>query len=447
MMGDYGKEAGSQFGKGVRQAAGWQSKDEILQGIHEQGDYTTPQGVKAVLDKLKAVDYQEYQKAKTAIEDSGVNLAQIENYKASTAASIASQDRAATEFKQQQTIFTQSQDSITKHDDGEKAIRASLSNSDINTPEGKQRHLAVLNSVDPALGNEFVKNNLAIRAAKQQLVNYELTGKQLELELNTATTKISNADIEEENRYRINQINAILTPDRIREKLKSLMPSVDVSVVNTLDAARIAIFNSGLTEGDKKARFANLAEYVQAEAAAYYNKNKWDKDFIKNNAGVAREDTGLNLDTKVNPDTVNPKSKIVTDLESQIETLQKKPSSTLKETVVNNTEVAALVRQKDEAIKALPGRVNVIVDELNQIRGLDTNELSSVEIDALIQQVESLLKDNEADLGDKLRQGRISDKYTGGFTLARGPSATEIAMSVISSLMSAPNYVDKPTGI
>ena len=330
LMYDSGKEAGSQFGKGVRQAAGWQSKDEILQGIHEQADYTTPQGIKAVLAKLKAVDYQEYQKAKTAIEDSGVNLAQIENYKASTAstkqstaANIASHERAATTFEQQQTVFNQSQDAITKHDAGEEAIRTSLANSDFNTPEGKQRHLAVLNSIDPALGNEFVKNNLAIKEAEQQLTNYELTGKQLKLELDATSNKISNSAIEEENRYRINQINASLTPNRIREKLKSLMPSVDVAAVNTLDAARIAIFNSGLTEGDKKARFANLAEYVQSEAAAYYNKNKWDKDFIKNNAGVALEDTGLALDSKLDPDIVNPKSKIVTDLESQIEALQK----------------------------------------------------------------------------------------------------------------------------
>ena len=60
MMGDYGKEAGSQFGKGVRQAAGWQSKSELLQEIHESGDYTTREGMMKVLEKVRKVDFNAY---------------------------------------------------------------------------------------------------------------------------------------------------------------------------------------------------------------------------------------------------------------------------------------------------------------------------------------------------------------------------------------------------
>jgi hypothetical protein len=60
LMYDSGKEAGSQFGKGVRQAAGWQSKSELLQEIHESGDYTTREGMMKVLEKVRKVDFNAY---------------------------------------------------------------------------------------------------------------------------------------------------------------------------------------------------------------------------------------------------------------------------------------------------------------------------------------------------------------------------------------------------
>ena len=106
MMGDYGKEAGSQFGKGVRQAAGWQSRDEVLQEIHEQGDYTTPEGLKAVLEKTRKVDYKAYSEMVAAINEAETARLTADAYSQSIALQKQKLNLEATSIKNKPHILT-----------------------------------------------------------------------------------------------------------------------------------------------------------------------------------------------------------------------------------------------------------------------------------------------------------------------------------------------------
>lgn len=273
MMGDYGKEAGSQFGKGVRQAAGWQSKDEILQGIHEQADYTTPQGVKAVLDKLKAVDYQEYQKAKTAIEDSGVNLAQIENYKASTAASIASQDRAATTFSQEQAQYELDRDAAALVKSNKDKIQEALRTLDLNTPEGKQEYLALLNTIDPELANKFILDGLTLKSANQTLSNLKLDERLKSKKLDEVDKSI----IERDNAPFIAALNKQQAPGIIKDWLSKTLPgNPDNATAHSLEEAMVVIRNAPIEEGRKGTLYDDLEKYMLSVEQAFYDTWKHD---------------------------------------------------------------------------------------------------------------------------------------------------------------------------
>jgi len=261
-------------------------------------------------------------------------------------------------------------------------------------------------------------------------------------------TKAEREQLEHKNTYRINQIIASERPTRIREKLSIMFPSISsekLAPVTSFEALRIFIEESALRDGVKLSIYNNIVTGIEAEEEAYRARNIHNKTYIVDNEGTPITEVPGFAD-KIEPPIVNRGSKVVSDLEKQIETLQLKETTTVQEATVKRNKLLILGKQKDEAIKALPGRVNAIEDELDKIRSLDINKLSSVEIDTLIQQIESLIKDNEEDLGDRLREGRLSDKYTGAFTLARGPSVTDMAMNAISFLMSAPNYVDKTTG-
>ena len=144
---------------------------------------------------------------------------------------------------------------------------------DLNTPEGKQEYLALLNTIDPELANKFILDGLTLKSANQTLSNLRLDERLKSKKLDEVDKSI----IERDNAPFIAALNKQQAPGIIKDWLSKTLPgNPDNATAHSLEEAMVVIRNAPIEEGRKGTLYDDLEKYMLSVEQAFYDTWKHD---------------------------------------------------------------------------------------------------------------------------------------------------------------------------